>query len=163
MDTEFAKSQKYDDLLDNYYFQLSKYSLTMNVSKESISKFLVENQFDVKLRILSPYSNRILRMSNLHEINFLLKMCWSILCLQSSCRVLTWIWICASLNHCKKMKAEHSRLIPWKHTETLVLLSVLSTSCNWNHWHVYGKSTAPFSSCLAKKLLNMSCDPASDW
>jgi len=75
MDTEFAKSQKYDDLLDNYYFQLSKYSLTMNVSKESISKFLVENQFDVKLRILSPYSNRILRMSNLHEINFLLKMC----------------------------------------------------------------------------------------
>jgi len=75
MDAEFAKSQKYDDLLDNYYFQLSKYSLTMNVSKESISKFLVENQFDVKLRILSPYSNRILRMSNLHEINFLLKMC----------------------------------------------------------------------------------------
>ena len=38
--------------------------------------------------------------------------------------VLTWIWICASLNHRKKMKAEHTRLIPRKHRETLVLLSV---------------------------------------
>ena len=28
-------------------------------SKESISKFLTGNQFYVKLRILSPYSNRI--------------------------------------------------------------------------------------------------------
>jgi len=28
------------------------------------------------------------------------------------------------LNHCKKTKADDSRLIPWKHTETLVLLSV---------------------------------------
>jgi len=36
-----------------------KYLLsTMGVSKESISKFL-GNRFHVKLRILSPYSNRI--------------------------------------------------------------------------------------------------------
>jgi len=32
---------------------------TMGVNKESISKFLIGNQFHVKLRILSPYSNRI--------------------------------------------------------------------------------------------------------
>ena len=32
--------------------------------------------------------------------------------------------ICASLNHRKKTKADGSRLIPRKHTETLVLLSV---------------------------------------
>jgi len=32
---------------------------TMGVSKESISKFLIGNRFHVKLRILSPYSNRI--------------------------------------------------------------------------------------------------------
>ena len=31
---------------------------TMGVSKESISKFLIGNLFHVKLRILSPYSNR---------------------------------------------------------------------------------------------------------
>jgi len=30
----------------------------MGVSKESISKFLIGNRFHVKLRILSPYSNR---------------------------------------------------------------------------------------------------------
>jgi len=29
----------------------------MGVSKESISKFLIENRVHVKLRILSPYSN----------------------------------------------------------------------------------------------------------
>jgi len=32
---------------------------TMGVNKESISKFLIGNQFHVKLRILSPCSNRI--------------------------------------------------------------------------------------------------------
>ena len=38
----------------------NKYVLsTMGVSKESISKFLIGNRFHVKLRILSPYSNRI--------------------------------------------------------------------------------------------------------
>jgi len=31
----------------------------MGVSKELISKFLIGNRFHVKLRILSPYSNRI--------------------------------------------------------------------------------------------------------
>jgi len=55
--------------------------------------------------------------------NFL-KICWSIPCLHPSWKVHTWIEICASLNHCKKMKADGSRLIPWKHTETLVLLGV---------------------------------------
>jgi len=66
---------------------------TMDVSKESISKFLIE-------------------------------ICWSIPCLQPSWKVYTWIEICASLNHRNKMKAEGSRLIPRKHTETLVLLSM---------------------------------------
>ena len=37
----------------------------------------------------------------------------------------TWIVICASLNHRKKAKADGSRLIPRKHTETLVLSSDL--------------------------------------
>ena len=60
----------------------------------------------------------------LREIDFLLKICWSIRCLHSSWKVHTWIEICASLNHRKKMKADGSRLIPRKHTETLVLLSV---------------------------------------
>jgi len=31
----------------------------MGVSKESISKFLIGNQFHLKLRILSLYSNRM--------------------------------------------------------------------------------------------------------
>ena len=62
----------------------------MGVSKESISKFLIGNRFYVKLRILSPYSNRkdwgcvILR-----EIDFLLKICWSIPCLHPSWKVHT--------------------------------------------------------------------------
>jgi len=32
----------------------------MGVSKESISKFLIRNRFHVRLRTLSPYSNRII-------------------------------------------------------------------------------------------------------
>jgi len=45
----------------NLHISLFKYVLsTMGVSKESISKFLIGNRFHVKLRILSPYSNRIL-------------------------------------------------------------------------------------------------------
>jgi len=36
--------------------------------------------------------------------------------------------ICASLNHRKTTKADGSRLIPRKHTETLVLLSVIISS-----------------------------------
>ena len=59
------------------------------------------------------------------EIDFLLKVCWSIPCLHPSWKVHTWIEICASLNHRKKTKADGSRLIPWKHTETLVLLGVI--------------------------------------
>jgi len=43
---------------------------TMGVSMESTSKFLIGNRFHVKLRILSPNSNVILR-----EIDFLLKIC----------------------------------------------------------------------------------------
>ena len=34
----------------------------MGVSKESISKFLIGNRFHVKLRILSPYSNRMVEI-----------------------------------------------------------------------------------------------------
>ena len=60
----------------------------------------------------------------LREIDFLLQFCWSIPCLHPSWNVHTWIEICASLNHRKKTKADGSRLIPRKHTETLVLLSV---------------------------------------
>jgi len=59
----------------------------------------------------------------LREIDFLLKICWSIPCLLPSWKVHTWIEICASLNHCKKMKADGSWLTPRKHIETLVLLS----------------------------------------
>jgi len=57
------------------------------------------------------------------EIDFILKICWSIPCLHPSWKVHTWIEICASLNHRKKTKADGSQLIPRKHTETLVLLS----------------------------------------
>ena len=47
----------------------------------------------------------------LREIDFLWKICWSIPCLSYT-------------HHRKKTKADGSRLIPRKHTETLVLLSV---------------------------------------
>ena len=60
----------------------------------------------------------------LREIDFLLNICWSIPCLHPSWKVHTLIEICASLNHRKKTKADGSRLIPRKHTEKLVLLSV---------------------------------------
>jgi len=128
---------------------------TMGVSKESISKFLIGNRFHVKLHILSPYSNIyiniyifiLIRTEDvyihkyihiylnkdwgcviLHEIDFLLQICWSIPCLHPSWKVHSWIKIlCASLNHRKKTKADGSRLIPRKHTETLVLLSVIFT------------------------------------
>ena len=73
----------------------------------------------------------------LREIDFRLKICWSIPCFHPPWKVHTWTGICASLNHRKKTKANGSRLIPRKHTETLVLLSVyfdLSIFCvfNWN-------------------------------
>jgi len=56
----------------------------------------------------------------LREIDFLLNIFWSIPCLHPSWKVHTWTEICASLNHRKKTKADGSRLIPGKHTETLV-------------------------------------------
>ena len=61
---------------------------TMGVRKESISKFLIGNRFHVKLRILSPYSNRVY-LNNLREIDFLLKICWWIPCLHPSWKVHT--------------------------------------------------------------------------
>ena len=41
--------------------------------------------------------------------------------------------MCASLNHRKKTKADGSRLIPWNHTETLVLLSAQFCVTNSNY------------------------------
>ena len=70
----------------------------------------------------------------LREIDFLLKICWSIPCLHPSWKVHNWIEICASLNHRKKTKADGSRLIPRKHTETLVLSSVISIMCEVFRW-----------------------------
>ena len=67
----------------------------------------------------------------LREIDFLLKICWSIPCLHPSWKVHTWTEICASLNHRKKTKADGSWLIPRKHTETLVLLSVKYVNFNF--------------------------------
>jgi len=44
----------------NLHISPFKYVLpTMGLSKESINKFLIGNRFHVKLRILSPYANRI--------------------------------------------------------------------------------------------------------
>ena len=65
-----------------------------------------------------------LRMRNFMWNRFPIKICWSIPCLHPLWKVHTWIEICASLNHCKKTKADGSWLIPRKHTETLVLLCV---------------------------------------
>ena len=78
-----------------------------------------------------PYLNKDWGCAILREIDFLLKICWSIPCLQPSWKVHTWIEICTSLNHRKKTKADGSRLIPRKHTETLVLLSVIRTGCSF--------------------------------
>ena len=49
-------------------------------------------------------------------------------CLFHLWREVTWIQMCPSLNHRKKMKAEPSRLIPRKPTENLELLFV---SLHW--------------------------------
>jgi len=144
----------------------------MGVSKESISKFLIGNRFHVKLHILSPYWNRkdwgcvILR-----EIDFLLKICWSIPCLHPSWKEHTSIEICARLNHRKKTKADGSRLIPRKYTETLVLLSVPDFLDNvWfsdeAHFlvsdHVNSKNnifwgSTPPEHCLQRPLHSVKC------
>jgi len=56
-----------------------------------------------------------------------------------------------SLNHRKKMKAERSRLISRKHTETLVLLSVITTrsqkcrDCWWWKIDLYFRKTTLIS------------------
>jgi len=76
----------------------------------------------------------------LREIDFLLKICWSIPCLHPSWKVHIWIEICASLNHRKKTEADGSRLIPRKHTETLVLLSIVTTLTAWKLYHKKSKT-----------------------
>jgi len=88
----------------------------------------------------------------LGEIDFLLKIYWSIPCLHPSWKVHTGIEICASLNHRKKTKADSSRLIPRKHTETLVLLSVAvrkresrRVMLSWNVWNMLKPEKAYFS------------------
>jgi len=48
----------------------------------------------------------------LREIDFLLKMCWSIPCLHSSWKVHTWIEICARLKHRKK-KRRKQMAVDW--------------------------------------------------
>ena len=58
----------------------------------------------------------------------------------------TYFEICASLNHRKETKADGSRLIPRKHTETLVLLSVVSFNVTFLPlWPYYEKMCTCFS------------------
>ena len=64
----------------------------MGVSKEAISNFLIGNRFHVKLRILSLlfeyfYLNKDWGCVILREIDFLLKICWSLPCLHPSWKV----------------------------------------------------------------------------
>ena len=128
----------------------------------------IGNRFHVKLRILSPYLNRIWFYLNriwfylnknwgcviLREIDFLLKICWSIPCLHPSWKVHTWIEICASLNNRKKTKADGSRLIPRKRTETLVLLSNTNRSPLLQLKNVFGpKWTETFLSFQARVVM----------
>jgi len=60
----FANRKTFGFSIDRYFANrndknLFKYVLSkMGVNKESINKFLIGNRFHVKLRILSPYSNR---------------------------------------------------------------------------------------------------------
>jgi len=69
-----------------------------------------------------------------------LKICWSTRCVYPSWKVHTWIEICATLNHRKKTKADGSRLIPQKHTETLVppntVASSLTSSESSKYWYI---------------------------
>jgi len=111
---------------------LTKYVLsTMGVSKESISKFLV------------------------HKESFTGKICWLITCLHPSWKVHIWIEICARLNHRKKKKADGGRLIPRKHTETLVLLSVT--------WPIEIASTFWASSILESSCWGKTSKKTSRW
>ena len=87
------------------------------------------NRKSISRKITHPQSSFYLNKDwgwvILRKIDFLLQVWWSIPCLHPSWKVHTWIEICASLKHRKKTKADGSRLIPRKHTETLVLLSVV--------------------------------------
>jgi len=75
----------------NLHISVFKYVLsTIGVSKESISKFLIGNRFHVKLRIKFCL-NKDWGCVILCEIDFLLKICWSIPCLHPSWKVHTWI------------------------------------------------------------------------
>jgi len=60
----------------------------------------------------------------LREIDFLLKICWEIPFLSHMWEVVCLNTDMCKLNHCKKMKAEPNRLIPWKLIESIELLVV---------------------------------------
>ena len=124
------------DLLPSYGMQLTEIVLrTLSIIIASCFKHLMGNResLDHLCKLISMleiiyccfrfYLNKDWGCVILREIDFLLKICWSIPCLHPSWKVHTWIEICASLNHRKKTKADGSRLIPRKHTERLVLLS----------------------------------------
>ena len=93
----------------------------------------------------------------LREIDFQLTICWSIPCLHPSWKVHTWIEICASLNHRKKTKADGSRLIPRKHTETLVLSSVNKASVTTLHAVVDANSSCSLRALVAVSLYLSDC------
>jgi len=107
----------------------------------------------------------------LREIDFLLKICWSIPCLHPLWKVHTRIEICASLNHRKKTKADGSRLIPRKHTETLVLLSVANRHVDVSYWRMQARHPLLLSlggpyggnNKRAKNGNNISITSATEW
>jgi len=141
---------------------------------------LVLRNFDCSLEFVFSFSLLLLQPFNfspvsfacnfqdwgcvvLREINFLLKIYWSIPCLHPSWKVHTWIKIRASLNHRKKTKAEGSRLIPRKHTETLVLFSVADREIesrramlSWNVWNVLKPEKSLLSSWDAREKKSCS-------
>ena len=110
----------------------------MQNNSPKCSFFRVATWFDftnfITLQRNRIYLNKDWGCVILREIDFLLKICWSIPCLHPSWKVHTWIEICANLNHRKKTKADGSQLIPRKHTETLVLLSDTETSYTLVFW-----------------------------
>jgi len=99
----------------------------------------------------------------LREIDFLLKICWSIPCLHPSWKVHTRIEICASLNHRKKTKADGRRMIPRKHTETLVLFCdqqfvklLQNQSVEASHLRFFIFAWKKFWKCLCKTFWAIS-------
>jgi len=120
---------------------------------ESISKFSIGNRFHViqyyASSVLQPASNpyrwkaerrfmsfiragvtcRLLTWNRLPIENFLIDSNSS-----PVWRLVTWIQICASLNHWKKMNTEFIRVIPRKLTANLELLIVLKILFNENRW-----------------------------